>query len=312
MKKCLTLALLAALLLCGCGKAETFSFPVIENDTVTQTEVPAGTVLPGCSLVYTAAGDVFYAEDYTVTEALTGVISDPPARCVTDAAVLAREAMDAGERVLLIYIDGLGYERFCDAATAGEVPNLAALTLEKCASVYPTITPVNYAAMVSGLPPAENGVDRRGVHALICETIFSDAAAHALTAFAAEGDSQILALPGAELELCPDLNGDGTGDDEIFETAMAHLDADLLFVHFHSVDDASHENGPWSDAAKAALTRADAWCGALLEAWDGAVIVAADHGQHEQDGSGDAAYADRRGTHGDFAPSDIFTPFLTR
>ncbi len=302
MKKYLALALLAALLLVGCGRTETFSFPVVENDAVTQTEVPKGTDLPGRSLVYTAAGDVFYAEDYAVTEALTGVISDPPARSV----------MDAGERVLLIYIDGLGYERFRDAAAAGEVPNLAALTLEKCASVYPTITPVNYAAMVSGLPPAENGVDRRGIHALACDTIFSDAAARGLTAFAAEGDSQILVLPGAETELCPDLNGDGTGDDEIFETAMAHLDADLLFVHFHSVDDASHENGPWSDAAKAALTRADAWCGALLGAWDGAVIIAADHGQHEQDGTGDAAYADRRGTHGDFAPSDIFTPFLTR
>ena len=165
-----------------------------------QTEVPEGTTLPGRSLVYTAAGDVFYAEDYAVAEPLTGVISDPPTRCVTDAAALAREAMDAGERVLLIYIDGLGYERFRDAAAAGEAPNLAALTLEKCASVYPTITPVNYAAMVSGLPPAENGVDRRGVHALTCETIFSDAAARSLVAFAAEGDSQILALPGAELD----------------------------------------------------------------------------------------------------------------
>ena len=32
MKKHLALALLAALLLGGCGKTETFSFPVIEND----------------------------------------------------------------------------------------------------------------------------------------------------------------------------------------------------------------------------------------------------------------------------------------
>lgn len=312
MRRFCCLALLTALLLSGCGRAKTFSFPVIENDAVTQTEAAAGDVLPGRTLVYTAAGGVFYAEDYAVTEALTGVICDPPARRVTDAAVLAREALARGERVLMIYIDGLGWERFCDAAGAGEIPHLAALTTEKCASVYPTITPVNYAAMVSGLPPAENGVDRRGLHALTSGTIFSEAAEQGLSAFVSEGDSQILALPGAELELNPDLNGDGTGDDEIFETAMAHLDADLLFVHFHSVDDASHENGPWSDAAKAALTQADAWCGALLGAWDGAVIIAADHGQHDQDGSGDAAYADRRGTHGDFAPSDIFTPFLTR
>lgn len=312
MKRLCCLALLAVLLLSGCGKAERFSFSVIENDAVTQTEAESGAVLPGRTLVYTAAGDVFYAENYAVAEALTGVICDPPARCVTDAAARAREALARGERVLMIYIDGLGWERFLDAADSGEIPSLAALTAEKCASVYPTITPVNYAAMVSGLPPAQNGVSRRGIHTLTSGTIFSDAAAQGLSAFVSEGDSQILALPGAEMELNPDLNRDGTGDDEIFETAMERLDADVLFVHFHSVDDASHENGPWSDAAKAALIRVDGWCGALLDSWDGAVIIAADHGQHDQDGTGDAAYAERRGTHGDFAPSDIFTPFLTR
>ena len=166
--------------------------------------------------------------------------------------------------------------------------------------------------MVTGRPPKTTGVTKRGIHQLSCETIFDYAAERGLTSFASEGDTQILALPGAVLELSPDLNGNGTGDDEIFGCAMESRDGcDLIFVHFHSVDDASHENGPGSAEARQALEQADKWCAELMDGFDGLVIVTADHGQHEQDGTGDAAYADRKGTHGDFAVSDIFVPFMT-
>lgn len=311
MKKSVFAAAIAiCIMLSGCG--EKYTVTVLEGESAVAAEMKNGDCIPGESLVYTARGDVFRARDYKLDEPLTGIIKDPPERTVMEACLIARERLDAGERVLMIYIDGLGCDTLEAAVADGAVPCLAQLRYERAAAVYPTITPVNYAAMVTGRPPAENGVTKRGVHAIEGETIFSYAASVGKTSYVSEGDTQILALPGADMELSPDLNGSGTGDDEIFDCAMEALDGyDIVFVHFHSVDDASHANGPYSDEARAALEAVDAWCSQLIGEWDGAVIVTADHGQHENDGTGDPAYRERSGTHGDFAASDIYIPLMT-
>ena len=312
MKKALLVfAALCLLLLSACA-GKTVSFVEIRKGGVSLCEARYGSVEEDRCLVYTADGDVFYAENYRFTQPLTGVIVYPPAKTVMDAAKLADKWLEGGERVMIIYVDGLGRDAYWSALEAGLVPNLAALEQSVCAAVYPTITPVNYAAMVTGEPPKTTGVTGRGIHQIACETIFDRAAAAGLRSFVSEGDTQILALPEAEMELSPDLNGSGTGDDEILDCALEHTDVSLLFVHFHGVDDASHAYGPGSPEADAAIADADARCGKLLAAWDGRVVILADHGQHVQDGTGDPAYADRRGTHGDFAPTDVFVPFITR
>lgn len=310
MKKYTVLIISVLLLLCGCGR--TFSFIVLNNGSCESAEMAENEIIKGNSLVYTADGDVFYADDYKVSEELTGVIIDPPQRRVTDAYNEAEAALERGERVLLIYIDGLGYDAFQAALDDGAVPVLKTLNAEKAASVYPTITPVNYAAMITGQPPKVNGVSDRSTHELSCQSIFDLAAEKGVSSYAAEGDKQILKLSNTQLELTPDMNGDGSCDDEIFENAMNAKDEnDLLFVHFHSVDDTSHQYAPDSQEARDALIQVDEWCGRLMENRDGKVIILADHGQHPQDGTGDEAYSERQGTHGDFAASDIFIPFLT-
>ena len=312
MKKALlVLAAACLLLLSGCA-GKTVSFVRISGGEAAPAEAKYGFAEPLPCLVYTADGDVFYSESYKHSQPLVGLIEDPSCGTVMDAAKLADKWLEGGERVMIIYVDGLGLDAYLRAVEAGLVPNLAALDQGFCAAVYPTITPVNYAAMVTGEPPKTNGVTGRGIHQISCETIFDRAAAKGLRSYVSEGDTQILALPGAELELSPDLNGNGTGDDEILACALEHTDVSLLFVHFHGVDDASHAYGPGSAEADAAIADADARCSELLSAWDGRVVILADHGQHVQDGTGDPAYADRRGTHGDFAPSDIFVPFITR
>jgi len=317
MKK-LLLIFIAALLLCGCSTAKrTAGGALIKGADVSSAQPGTyfiGDKIPGRALIYTAAGEVFYAEDYKITEKLTGVITDPPEATVMDAAKLAKEYLDAGEKVLMIFIDGLGWYTFLSAREQGDIPCLASLEAREASSVYPTITPVNYAAMVSGEPPAVSGVTKRGIHEIQCETIFTYAEAMGLESYVSEGDTQILRLEGTETELSPDLNGSGSGDDEILDCALERIAAGgcaLVFVHFHSVDDAEHEYSPGSAEAREALKTVDSYCAKLLESWDGRVIIVADHGQHAQDGTGDAAYADRRGTHGDFAPTDIFVPLLT-
>ena len=305
------LLILTAAVFAACGA--DCAFTVIDGTDCREVTLNAGDAIEGPALIYTAAGDVFYAEDYRPDQELTGVILDPPERTQMDVCRLTKEALEEQGRALVIYIDGLGWDGFRQAVSRNDLPHLSGLTAVRAAGVYPTITPVNYAAMVTGRPPQANGVTRRGVHNLDCPTVFDYCRELHLNCCVVEGDLQILVFPDTELELNPDLNGSGSGDDEIFEYAMAALDDhDFVFVHFHSVDDSEHEFGPESAEARAALIQVDQWCGQLLEAWKGPVVICSDHGQHENDGKGDAAYAGRSGTHGEFRPSDIFVPILTR
>ncbi|MBQ3287311.1 MAG: alkaline phosphatase family protein [Firmicutes bacterium] len=305
------LALTLIMLLCAaCGSRQ---FTVIDGDSCREVTLAAGESIAGPALIYTLDGDVFYAEDYRPDRELTGAILDPPGLTQMDVYELTKKVFDKEGRALLIYIDGLGWDRFQQAVDDGDLPVLSTLSAARAAAMYPTITPVNYAAMVTGRPPAVNGVNARGIHDLSCPSIFTYCSEQGLTSYAAEGDIRIIAFPETELELNPDLNGDGTGDDEILDCALAAVnDHDFVFVHFHSLDDTEHEFGPGSRQAREALIKIDSWCGQLLAVWDGPVVVASDHGQHDNDGSGDAAYADRSGTHGDFRPSDIFVPILIR
>ncbi|MBR2783667.1 MAG: alkaline phosphatase family protein [Firmicutes bacterium] len=313
MKKTLIafVLLLLAALSAACG-AE-YAFTVIDGTDCREETLSRGGVIDGPALIYTAAGDVFYAEDYRVEEALTGGILDPPDYTQMDVFRLTEEALAEQGRALVVYIDGLGWEGFRQALDRGDLPVLSELNVVRAAGVYPTITPVNYAAMVTGQPPRANGVTTRGIHQLQCPTIFDYCHEQSISCCAVEGDLQILVFPDTELELNPDLNGSGSGDDEVFDFALAALeDHDFVFVHFHSLDDSEHDCGPESEEARAALIQIDQWCGQLLGAWQGPVIICSDHGQHDNDGSGDPEYADRSGSHGDFLPSDIFVPIFTR
>ena len=303
--------ILSTILFTACGTS--YDFIIIDGTECQEVTKAAGEVISGPALIYTADGDVFYDKDYQLDQELTGIILDPPDYTQMDVYRLTEQALADQGRALVIYIDGLGWDFFQQALSRGDLSTLSQLNAVRAAGVYPTITPVNYAAMVTGEPPKVNGVTERRIHQLDCPTIFDYCREHSLSACAVEGDLQILVFPGTELELNPDLNGNGSGDDEIFDFALAALaDHSFVFVHFHSLDDDEHAFGPESEEAKAALIQVDQWCGQLLAAWEGPAIICADHGQHENDGSGDAAYADRSGTHGDFRPSDIFVPILTR
>ena len=312
-RKIILLVLCVLVLVFGAAVlSQRYTFTVVDDDQFYETSCRFGEKIAGEALVYTQDGHVKrYADGYRVTEKLTGVILNPPENLNSDVYAMALERLQVGKRVMIVYLDGLGYQTYCYAKEQGLTPNLASLQQGCAAAMYPTITPVNYAAMVSGRSPAENGVTARGIHTLKCETIFDRAKEMGLTAYIAEGDTQILQFSVSQ-ELNPDMNDDGDTDTEVLESAYAGLDSDLLFVHLHGIDDSGHQYGPRSNETLAKIRQTDSWVGELLGAWDGSVIVVADHGQHENDGTGDAYYADKRGVHGAFAPSDLYVPILTR
>ncbi len=305
---CLLLCALAVIL-----RMRTYTFTVVENGRYMAKTCHFGDKIAGEALVYTASGGVKrYAEGFRVTEPLNGVILDPPKLTNMDVFAQADAWLAAGERVMILYLDGFGWESFGYAQEQGLIPNLSALPAQRAAALYPTITPVNYAAMVTGRAPGENGVTARGAHDIRCDTIFDRAAAQGKRAFIAEGDAQILRFSVPQ-ELNLDMDEDGDTDSEVIACAMAHMqDCDLMLVHLHGIDDKGHAYGPRAQETLDKIAQTDWWYAQLAAAWPGRIIVAADHGQHENDGNGDAYYADKRGVHGAFAPSDLYVPFLIK
>ena len=326
--------LFAALFFWGVSGGEPYDLTIVDGATDAtvsiKVDAQSDTLLSElyktentAAAVYTADGDIIFGApilnkrgSVTIGEQtvdlLHGIVTNPPGAMVTDVFTHAKSALDADGRVMILYLDGFGWDNYERAMAAGVIPNLAALSAQKAMAVFPTITPVNYAAMVTGQVPKITGVTARGIHYVECDTIFDYATARGLSSFIAEGNMQILTF-SVEQELNIDFDGDGDTDNEVVQCAIDAIAAgntDLLFVHLHGIDDTSHRTGPGSDETLDKIAQTDIWVGELMRAWNGRTIIVADHGQHENDGNGDAEYADKSGVHGAFAASDIFIPLL--
>lgn len=292
---------------------KAYDCPVLEDGQVTDTHFTFLQKLPKDALVYTADGHVQRVQaGWRVTKDLTGVIYDPPEYTNMDVYHLAAQYLSGGERVLILYLDGFGYQSYLYARQQGLIPNLSALEPHVSCAMMPSITPVNYAAMVTGKAPADNGITARGLHDLKCDTIFDLAVSQGKSTFIAEGNAQILRF-NVPQELNLDMDEDGDTDTEVMECALAGLvDAELALVHLHGIDDSGHAYGPRDEKTLAKIAQTDAWYAQLAQIWDGRIIVCADHGQHANDGTGDAYYADKRGVHGAFTAEDLLVPLLIK
>lgn len=242
--------------------------------------------------------------------AIVGIVLNPPRASVRDVRALAQNSLAAGGRALILYLDGFGWDMYVAARERGDLRHLARLSPSKALSVYPTITPVAFAAMVSGGDPATTGVRDRSSHRLSCDSVFGWAEARGLSTSLIEGDRQILELTSAT-SLNPDADADGTTDDEVFSAAeqrIARGQPDLMLVHVHGIDDVAASHGPSSAETGARIRDVDAAAGALMRRWRGLVIVTADHGLHTvESGAGG-----RAGEHGDFCAEDLLVPLLVR
>lgn len=328
--------ILIPLFLTGCGKQAEFA--LIYGDTMTDqtltvsssktslVDALADNGLPAAAtaLVYTGEYDIVSADvddvslssDGTVEigdatyQNVVGLMLDPPDATTRNAYSLTRGWLESEEQVLFIYLDGLGYDSWLEAHDRGITPNLSQLPVEQASGVYPTITPINYAAMVTGQTPSVSGIKQRSDHMLSCDSIFDYTLANGLVATIIEGDKQIISF-AVDQQLHPDYDNSGDTDNEVFATAMqAVTDGgyDLVFVHFHGIDDSEHSCGPQTKQVFTKIAEIDQMVGQLLEAWDGRVVVVADHGQHlsAEDEDEDS------GTHGVFRATDIFVPLMCR
>ena len=214
------------------------------------------------------------------------------------------------DRAVLIFLDGFGYVRYTEALAQGLIPFLSALGEPLIAlATYPPITSVSTASLLTGAGPEVHGVDQRGIRKTETETLFDVAASAGLEVVAVEGESLAFELRGAKLRLSGDLDGNGTTDDNVLANALTVLRGgapDLLFVHFHGIDDAGHTYGPGAPQERAAIQEEDAAVGRIMELLPEhtLVIIFADHGMHKVNEEG------RLGNHGHLISRDMFIPIF--
>lgn len=173
-------------------------------------------------------------------------------------------------------------------------------------SVMPTITPVNFATMLTGASPASHGVTNRE-QPLTLETLFHVLRGEGMasaTAARAMSSNGILVSPHADR---PGIAASNT-DDEVTRIAVKALEdeANLLWVQLLDVDDAGHAHGPLSREGREAASRADSNLRKILATahrMGYSAVVLADHGQHTIMREGVV-----QGTHGTDMPEDVEVP----
>lgn len=269
--------------------------------------------------IYTADGDVVYTDpslDILLSDSgymlvgpelklkdPIGIVVNPPLENICDLRQKILAAVSEGKKVMLIYVDAMGYAAYEEAQEAGLMPFTASRgETRKALTVYPPITNVAYASMLAGKPPKYTGVHSRQDRELVGGTIFDYLTKAGKKFVVVEGSVNILDI-GGDTILNADLNSDGFVDDEILQAAMGHIrgGVDFILVHFHSYDDMCHKYGPNSWEAKAQLEKIDRWIKDLCTAWKGEVIVFADHGAHKEEEGGD---------HGLFIHEDMYIPII--
>ncbi|OPY29453.1 MAG: Type I phosphodiesterase / nucleotide pyrophosphatase [Methanocella sp. PtaU1.Bin125] len=210
-------------------------------------------------------------------------------------------------QVVVIYVDALGWQRYEWGRPA--MSNLSALGPAPAIDVYPSISVVNAAALVTGVMPERSGVDRweRRTMRTGVDNVIDLAARHGVSAAWIDGPRPPVTTATGIISL-EDADGDGTTDDEVTARAMAEYEAGtrLLYVHLRGPDRALHASGPYSNRSLAALAQADAQIGTMVRSLKPGtlLIITADHGGHDIAGG--------KGEHGTLLPEDMIIPFIAR
>lgn len=247
-------------------------------------------------------GMVLYGTAVEVKK-LIGIMADPPSARITDVAEDVLEKVEQGEKVMVIYVDGLGYDIYEKAKGQGYLPFISSFgKAQKALTVFPPITDVAFTSMVTGKTPLHTGIKKRGDSELKCDTVFDKLSRLGKKFVVVEGNIKILNDDVSPV-LNTDENKNGLVDDEILNSSIKEIkdDPDVLLVHFHSYDDMAHKYGPYAPEAMKQLKVIDDWTKELVNSWKGYAIIVSDHGMHEEDGAG---------THGSFCREDLYIPLI--
>lgn len=212
------------------------------------------------------------------------------------------------DNVVMILLDGLQYNRLISLIKNGSLPFFEGLNMVPPGiTVFPPITTSASGALLTGTPPKINGVYGYGYRSTAVKSIFDLAVEDGKKVIAVEGSSLPFNLRNAETILSGDKDNNGRSDDNVFNNSMQVIETkmpDLLYIHFHDIDDMGHKYGPESSEYATAIIAADTYLSQLVQALPTNTLIAifADHGMH--------ATANGGGNHGTLTAADLVIPII--
>jgi len=216
------------------------------------------------------------------------------------------------EHVVMIFLDGFGFAKFEYALEKGLIDFVGASDqVLQVFSVYPPRTIIATAAVITGLFPEENGVDRGGIRKTDSTTIFDVASENGISSTAIEGESLAFNLRNTEVVLSGDRDLSGGTDDNTFNNALKVISGPmprLLWVHFHGIDDYGHTYGPDDPILDEKIIEINGYLKQIYAALpeDTLIIYFADHGMHTVHEEG------RLGNHGHLIYEDMLVPVIVK
>jgi hypothetical protein len=221
-------------------------------------------------------------------DTVVGLWKNPPAESIYSLHGRIAPLMKEGP-LLMIFVDSFGLRLRDHCKATGERFALLDYPLQPMRAAYPPVTAASYWAVGTGESYYLRG-DRT--------TILSDILPANTNGIILE-DSRPLYQAPVPVVANTDRNNNGTIDDDIYQAARAELDKghQFMLVHFHSIDDAGHEFGPYSPERLARAREVSGYVDDLVQRWNGPVIVFSDHGMHDDGRHG--------GTHGISAIEDM-------
>jgi len=209
---------------------------------------------------------------------------------------------------VLILLDGVQYQKLQSMMKAGDLPFLSSIEekMHQAMTVYPPVTAAASAALLTGALPQVNGVYGHGYRSTDLKTLFDLAVQEGKSVIAIEGASLPFNLRNAETSLSGDQDGNGFSDDNVLKNSLEVINSgmpDLLYIHFHEIDDMGHSYGPESKEYEAAAVRVDDYLSQIYDALPIGTFITifADHGMHAE-GEG--------GNHGNLIPTDLIIPII--
>jgi predicted AlkP superfamily pyrophosphatase or phosphodiesterase len=245
----------------------------------------------------------------TATPTLSATPTLTPTPTNTPTPTITPTPVHQVHRVLILSIDGLRP----DAISLAPMQNLqklmqtSAYTLT-AQTVYPSVTLISHASMLTGLCPSKHGVDWNDYIAdngIAGGTdLFDLAHAAGLETWMFVGKEKLKQIT-ASTSLTGFVKGSDR-DSELTDQLIEEFPADfgVLFVHFATVDGMGHEYGWLSPEQLSVAFRADESLGRILAELEARnlrnetlVIITADHGGHDT-------------THGSSMPEDMTIPWF--
>jgi len=216
---------------------------------------------------------------------------------IGDAYFAMKDALDANKKVITILPDGLSLEQVINYSDS---LNLLKNDCKFAASTHPARSNVALASIVTGCDPHGTGITAGGFKTPNIPDIFACALQNGKTAAYIEGDSALIGTPSIEPVLT------GKNDSDVYFAAISARVAnpDLLFVHFHGIDDVNHLHTPESSEARDKILQVEGYISELIKGFEGRVIIIPDHGHITVTEGGEL-----RGNHGYFMPGDMFVPY---